>query len=203
MNKPLTLAAALSAVLLSVTTAHAAGDIQAGKAKSAVCAACHGADGNSAGPTFPKLAGQVPGYIAKQLADFKSGKRKDPTMAGMAAPLTPEDMQNLDAYYASLKPKPGAATDKKLAEEGGKLYRGGDREMNVPACMSCHGPSGHGVPPHYPRVSGQLPAYTEKQLLAFKAGTRANDANDIMRAIAFKMSEHQIKAAAQYMYGLR
>jgi cytochrome c553 len=180
----------------------AEGNVAAGKAKAGMCAACHGADGNGgADPSWPKLAGQIPEYLEKQLHDFKSGARKDPIMSGMAAPLSAADVNNLAAYFASLKTKPGAAKSAELAKEGGKIYRGGNAKTGVSACMSCHGPSGQGIPPRFPKVSGQNAAYTEKQLLAFKAGTRTND-GDIMTRIAFRMSAQEIKAVAQYMAGL-
>ena len=203
MKNMLSVATAMSLWLVMIAPAQAAnGNVAAGQAKAAVCAGCHGTDGNGgADPLWPKLAGQDPAYIAKQLADFKSGARKDPIMAGMAAPSAPTDMKNIGAYYASLKPKPGAAQDAQLAKQGEKVYRGGDAKMGVSACMSCHGPSGHGIPPRFPKVSGQNAAYARKQLLAFKAGNRAND-GETMTRIAFRMSEQEIKAVSEYMAGL-
>ena len=180
----------------------ASGSPAKGQVKAAACAGCHGVDGNGgADPVWPRLAGQDADYTAKQLADFKSGARRDPIMAGMAAPLSVQDMKDIGAYYASLKPKAGAAKSVELAKLGEKLYRGGNAKMGVTACMSCHGPSGHGIPPRYPRVSAQSAAYIEKQMLAFKSGARAND-GDIMTRIAFRMSEHEIQAIADYMAGL-
>lgn len=189
--------------LVMITPAQAAGgNVAAGQARAAVCAGCHGADGNGgADPLWPKLAGQDADYIAKQLADFKAGRRKDPLMAGMVATLSKTDMQNIGAFYASLKVKPGAAHDAQLAKLGEKIYRGGNAKMGVSACMSCHGPSGHGIPPRFPKVSGQHATYTKKQLLAFKAGTRTND-GDMMTRIAFRMSVQEIKAVSEYMAGL-
>jgi cytochrome c553 len=203
MKNMLSVATAMSLWLVMIMPAPAAnGNVAAGQAKAAVCAGCHGADGNGgADPLWPKLAGQDPAYIAKQLADFKSGARKDPIMAGMAAPLSAADMKNIGAYYASLKSKPGAARDAQLAKQGEKVYRGGDAKMGVSACMSCHGPSGHGIPPRFPKVSGQNAAYTRKQMLAFKSSARAND-GEIMTRIAFRMSEQEIKAVSEYMAGL-
>lgn len=178
------------------------GDVTAGKAKTAACVACHGADGNGgADPTWPKLAGQAPEYLVKQLQDFKTGARKNPIMNGMAAGLSPKDMQNVAAFYAAQKIKPGAAGSKELAQQGERIYRGGNAKMGVSACMSCHGPSGHGIPPRYPRVSAQTAAYTERQLLDFKSSRRAND-DGIMTRIAFRMSEAEIKAVSEYMAGL-
>lgn len=202
MKRMLSVAASVLGLVLIVPVHAAGGNVAAGQAKAAVCAGCHGADGNGgADPTWPRLAGQDPDYIAKQLADFKSGARKDPVMSGMAAPLSPADMKNLGAYYASLKPKPGSAQNAQLAKQGEKIYRGGNAKMGVSACMSCHGPSGHGIPPRFPKVSGQSAAYAQKQLLAFKAGTRAND-GETMTRIAFRMSEQEIQAVSEYMAGL-
>ena len=192
----------LTAVLAMPAQAASGGSPAKGQTKAAACAGCHGVDGNGgADPVWPRLAGQDADYIAKQLADFKSGARKDPIMAGMAAPLSARDMKDIGAHYASLKPKADAAKSADLAKLGEKLYRGGNAKTGVSACMSCHGPSGHGIPPRYPRVSAQSTAYIEKQMLAFKSGARAND-GDIMTRIAFRMSEHEIKAIADYMAGL-
>jgi len=181
----------------------AAGNAAAGKNKSAVCAGCHGVDGNSAAPNFPKLAGQDGQYIAKQLADFKSGARKDPTMIGMVAGLSKKDMDDLGAYFASQKRSTGttsaSAADLKKAE---RLYRGGDAKNGIPACMSCHGPAGVGIPPRFPAVSGQHAAYSQKQLLDFKTGTRNND-SEVMTRTAFRLSEAEIKAVSEYMAALR
>jgi cytochrome c553 len=186
------------------TTGHvaAAGDAAAGKNKSATCAGCHGADGNSAAPNFPKIAGLDAQYIAKQLADFKSGARKEPLMAGMVAGLSKKDMNDLGAYYAGQKRGAGAASGSadglKKAE---RLYRGGDAKNGIAACMSCHGPTGTGIPPRFPAVSGQHAAYSQKQLLDFKAGTRSND-GEVMTRIAFRLSAAEIKAVSEYMAGL-
>ena len=196
-----TMAAGLWLVMIAPVQA-AGGNVAAGKEKAGMCMACHGADGNGgADPLWPKLAGQDPDYIAKQLADFKSGARKDPIMAGMAAALSPADMKNIGAYYVSLKLKPGAAHDAQLAKQGERIYRGGNAKANVAACMSCHGPSGQGIPPRFPQISGQNTAYARKQMLDFKSGARSND-GDIMTRIAFRMSEQEIKAVTEYMAGL-
>lgn len=198
------LAWAVGAVLvLGSGAASAAGNADAGKAKAAACGACHGADGNSTNPLWPKLAGQSPEHIVKQLADFKSGARKDPLMSPQAASLGKADMQDLGAYYAGLKPAAGVAVaDVEALKRGERLYRGGNAQSGVSACMSCHGPSGHGVPPRFPRVSGQHAAYSQKQMLAFKSGARHND-GEVMTRIAFRMSEAEIRAVSQYMAGLR
>ncbi len=166
------------------------------------CGRCHGADGNGgADPLWPKLADQDASYIAKQLKDFKSGARKDPIMTGMAAGLSDADIENVAAYFSSQKEKPGVAKSATLAKAGERLYRGGNAQMGISACMSCHGPSGKGIPPRFPRLSGQNQAYTTKQLLAFKNGTRTND-GDTMTRIAFRMSEEEIKAVSDYITGL-
>jgi len=196
----------LSAAVLATTlntSAFAAGDAAAGKTKSAACAACHGADGNSTNPTWPKLAGQHPKYIAKQLSDFKKGKtRNDPLMAGMVAALSPADMGDLAAYFSSQKMSAGKA-DKKLVELGGKIYRGGNSTSGVAACMSCHGPSGHGNPmANFPSLAGQHASYMEKALNDFKSSTRKNDAGKMMQNIAAKMTPTEIKAVASYIQGL-
>lgn len=182
----------------------AAGDAEAGKAKAVVCGACHGAEGISSIPANPNLAGQVPGYIAAQLKAFKSGERSGAIMPAQSAGLSEEDMADLDAYYASLSAKvTSSLTDeeKALAEVGRDIYRGGFAERGISACMSCHGPSGHGIPKNYPRVSAQHKEYLEQELLAYKKGERKGY-NDIMSDIAFGLSELQIKQLAAYMAGL-
>lgn len=189
-------------LVLAASAQATGGNVAAGQAKVAACAGCHGADGNGgADPSWPKLAGHVPEYIVKQLSDFKSGARKDPTMSAMAATLSTTDMINIAAYYASLPRKPSAARNAELVKQGEKLYRGGNAKTGVSACMSCHGPSGHGIPPRFPKVSGQSATYSVQQMLAFKAGTRTND-GETMTRIAFRMSEQEIKAVAEYMSGL-
>ncbi len=200
MKKLISLAVLMA--LAGAVSSEAATNAAAGQAKSAVCAGCHGVDGNSAAPNFPKLAGQDARYLAKQLADFKSGARKDPVMIGMAAGLSKMDMENLGAYYAGQKARPGvASSDTAALKKAERLYRGGDAKSGISACMSCHGPSGHGIPPRFPAVSGQHAAYTQKQLLDFKAGTRSND-SETMTRIAFRMSGAEIKAVSEYMAGL-
>ncbi len=146
------------ALLFVPLHAQALGDAAKGKEKSAVCAGCHGVDGNSPSPSFPKLAGQTPEYLMKQLKDFKSGARKDPVMSGMAAALSDEDMANLAAYYAQQKITPGsAAASAEVVKMGARLYRGGNAKFGVSACMSCHGPSGHGIPPRVPSSPRRYP----------------------------------------------
>lgn len=193
---------ALMALVGAAGSVAAAGNAAAGKGRSAVCAGCHGVDGNSAAPNFPKLAGQDAQYLAKQLADFKSGARKDPIMTGMVAGLSKKDMDDLGAYYASQKCStitPSASAD--ALKKAERLYRGGDAKNGIAACMSCHGPAGAGIPPRFPVVSGQHAAYSQKQLLDFKTGTRRND-SEVMTHIAFRLSEAEIKAVSEYMAGL-
>ena len=169
-----------------------------------VCAACHAADGNSASPANPVLAGQHAEYTVKQLADFKGNKeRKNPVMLGMSATLSPQDMKNLGAYFEAQKPKNRAAKDPALVKLGQQIYRGGIMNKGVAACASCHGPNGAGVPAQYPRVAGQYAEYTVAQLQGFRAGERANDPNRMMRAVAARLSDAEIKAVSEYMAGLR
>lgn len=180
----------------------AAGDATAGKAKSVSCAACHGADGNSMNPTWPKIAGQSASYIAKQLADFKAKKRNDPLMSFQAAGLSAQDMDDLGAFFASQTGSQGAA-DEKLAAAGAKLYRGGNKKKGVAACIACHGPTGAGNPAaKFPMLSGQHAAYLEKAMKDFRAGTRSNDMNKMMQNVAEKMSDKEIQAVASYISGL-
>ena len=203
MLKYLSLIVVSTLSIASVNT-YAAGDATAGEAKTVVCASCHGSQGISSISVNPNLAGQVPGYIEAQLKAFKSGERSSPIMAGQVLSLSDADMANLDAYYASLPAKVTSAMtddDKALAEAGRAIYRGGFSERGISACMSCHGPSGHGIPKNYPRVSAQHKEYLEQQLLAFKKGDREGYAG-IMSSIAFGLSELQIKELSAYMAGL-
>ena len=189
-------------LMTGVSAQGIAGDPAAGEAKAQTCVACHGVDGNSANSGFPSLAGQVPGYIAGQLAAFKSGKRANAIMMGLAQPLSAEDMADLDAWYASQTIAPRSISEDQLAlaSEGESLYRGGSAELAVPACMACHGPAGRGMPSNYPRVAGQWPEYLEGQLLAFKSGERAGK---IMGPIAHRLSAQQIHALSVYMSALQ
>ena len=181
----------------------AAGNAQAGKAKAPACFACHGPNGNSANPAWPKLAGQGEAYIAKQLADFKAGKkRSDPLMMGQVAALSQQDMDDLGAYFASQTGSQGGA-DEKLAAAGAKLYRGGNKAKGVAACIACHGPTGAGNPAaKFPKLSGQHAMYVEKAMKDFRSGTRSNDMNKMMQNVAEKMSDKEIKAVASYISGL-
>lgn len=211
MNRALALAAAtvLAWPALAVAQASARPDPEKGRGiATQVCAACHGADGNSPLAPNPKLAGQIPEYLAKQLADYKPrGARKperdNAVMAGMVATLSEADMRNLAAYYAAQPLKPAFAKDKELAARGQRLYRGGNLATGVAACAGCHGPDGAGIPSQYPRIAGQFAEYIEAQLQAFKSGVRANDPNGMMRGVAARMSDAEIKAVAEYVAGLR
>jgi cytochrome c553 len=174
-----------------------------------VCAACHGADGNSVAAANPNLAGQDADYITLQLAHFKAGIRVNPTMQAMAASLSDDDVRSLGAYYAQQKPKGLAAKDPSLVKSAQQLWRGGDAANGVPACSACHSPTGAGIPKNFPRLAGQYADYTYAQLKAFKAGERGADAagrdinGRVMNAIAQKMSDAQMKAVADYAAGLR
>lgn len=200
--KNVLLAVVASLTLSNVTLVTAAGDASAGKEKAAVCAACHAADGNSPAADFPKLAGQNAGYLAKQLAEFKSGKRENEIMYPIAQELSEQDMLDLAAYFAEQEVAPGAVAEDYL-EAGRKLYRGGNAESGVPACMACHGPNGKGIPSaKWPMLSSQYSKYIESQLHKFANGERANDPNGMMRDIAKKMTDEEIKAVAAYVSGL-
>ncbi len=200
--KTFSLTAAL-VILASFHTVAMAGDAAAGKAKAQACAACHGADGNSTNPEWPSLAGQHASYISKQLADFKAGEtRTDPVMAGQVAPLSPEDMANIGAYFATLTPAGGFVSEERRAL-GERIYRGGNQESGVPACLACHGPSGAGDPmAAVPMLSGQRANYTVKQLNAFRGKSRSNDRLSTMRDASRWLSDDEIRALAEYVAGL-
>ncbi|MDG1074954.1 MAG: c-type cytochrome [Methylophilaceae bacterium] len=166
-----------------------------------VCAACHGVDGNSAIPLNPKLAGQHPEYLAKQLYDFKAGRRANAVMAGMVANLSDQEMQDLATYFAGKTPKLGQAKTNGKGSLGEKIYRGGIAATNVPACAACHGANGEGMPKRYPRLSGQHADYTAQQLKIFRTGERANA--PMMQVISAKMTDAEMQAVADYIEGLR
>jgi len=191
------------AAAMTSTAVNAAGDAAAGQQKSAVCAACHGMDGNSVNPLWPKLAGQHPSYIVKQLKEFKGGVRNDQTMAPMAMPLSDADMDDLAAYFSSQKQQGGEA-DPAQVELGEKIYRAGNPASGVAACAACHAPNGSGNPAaNFPAIGGQHAPYVEKALADFRSGTRSNDVNKMMRGVAGSMTDTEIKAVAQYIQGLR
>jgi len=186
-----------------VSFAANASDVEAGKAKSAACAACHGADGNSVNPMWPSLAGQHASYLVKQLMDFKEGRRTDSTMVGMVAALNEEDMKDLAAYFASQAPK-SVSFDAELIAAGESIYRGGITETQMAACMGCHSPSGTGNgPAGWPSLRSQHPQYIVTQLQNFKSGSRANDAGGMMRNLVVRMSEEEMKAVAAYVAGIQ
>ncbi len=197
-------------ILLFVFGSHslfAAGDAESGKAKSAPCAACHGADGNSVNPAWPKLAGQGAAYIVTQLQMFKDGTRQNALMAPQAAALSEQDMHDLAAYYAAQTVTPGAA-DPELVKVGEAIYRGGIIDKDVTACAACHGPNGSGNPPaKFPMLSGQHAAYTESRLVAYRAidPTLEKDilpAASIMVSVTERLTDNEIKALSQYIQGL-
>jgi len=166
-----------------------------------ICAACHAPDGNSAITLNPKLAGQHPEYLTKQLAEFKSGKRANAVMSGIVASLTDEEIKDLATYFSAKKLNLGQATTNGKSSLGEKIYRAGNMENNVPACAACHGPNGTGIPKQFPRLNGQHADYTLAQLKAFRTGERANA--PMMMAIAAKMSDAEMSAVADYIQGLR
>lgn len=163
--------------------------------------ACHAADGTRGSPANPILQGQHPEYLVKQLTEYKSGKRKNAIMQGMAAGLSQDDMRHIAAFYASKEPKPGFARNKETVALGERIWRGGISNKAVPACAGCHSPNGAGIPAQYPRMAGQHAEYTEAQLLAFRSGLRANNAQ--MSAIAYKLDDVEIKAVSDFAAGLR
>ena len=165
-----------------------------------VCAACHTNDGSRGSPANPILQGQHPEYLVKQLSEFKSGKRANAVMSGMAAILTEADMKNVAAFYAGKTAKPGFAKNKELVTLGEKIYRGGIADRMIPACAGCHSPTGAGIPAQYPRLAGQHADYTEAQLVAFRGGVRKNSAP--MMGVAAKLNDREIKAVADYIAGL-
>lgn len=167
----------------------------------AVCASCHGADGNSGTPAYPKLAQQHPEYLLKQLQEFKSGKRKNAIMQGFAGTLSEDDMKNVAYWATSKKEKPGFAKEKDLVTLGERIYRGGIADRQVPACAGCHSPNGAGMPSQYPRLSGQHSEYTAAQLTGFRDGVRGNSLQ--MTQVAAKLNDKEIRAVADYIAGLR
>tara|TARA_R110001583_G_scaffold7158_1_gene35583 strand:- start:41511 stop:42458 length:948 start_codon:yes stop_codon:yes gene_type:complete len=196
-------AAAGSVEIVTSTTAKGlyAGDVKAGQEKSVMCASCHGADGNSLIAIYPKLAGQSASYTAKQLANFKSGERVNPIMAGMVAGLSPKDMDDLAAYFAVQTPTAGQGEGSDI---GHKLYFGGDVNKGITACVACHGVNGKGMAQAgFPALAGQKAAYLKTQLSTFRSGSRGNDRNGIMRNIAIKLSDSDIDELVKYMSSLK
>lgn len=194
--------AVFAAGLLSAMGAHAAGDAAKGAAiATTVCVACHAADGNSVMAANPKLAGQHPEYISKQLKNFKAGTRANVVMGPLAGTLSDDDVANLSAYFGAQAPKGGASKTNGPGSEGEKIYRGGVAGKAVPACAACHAPNGAGIPVQFPRLAGQHAEYTANQLKAFRSGERANA--PMMKVIAAKMTDQEIAAVADYIQGLK
>ncbi|MBB3103817.1 c-type cytochrome [Azomonas macrocytogenes] len=197
----------LASLLLAlglVGQVQAQGDPQAGRGKAALCGACHGMDGNSPVPNFPKLAGQGEPYLLKQLREIKAGSgRKVFEMTGMLDARDEQELADIAAYFAMQKPLSGYA-DPALVERGEQLFRGGDMALGVPACSGCHAPDGVGNgPARFPRLAGQHSAYTAKQLNDFRDGVRSNDGDAMpMRAIAARLGKRDIEALASYIQGL-
>ena len=195
------LAAAL-ALSIFTGTAQAAGDAAAGQGKSAVCAACHGADGKAIQPAYPNLAGQHESYIAKQLTEYRDGGRVNALMTGQAANLSDQDILDLAAYYSSMTHIEGVASEENL-QHGMDIYRGGITSAEVAACSACHGPAGMGNPAAaWPVIAGQNAQYLADQLRYFRSGERANSPNGMMAGIAQRMTDEEIEAVANYMSGL-
>ena len=210
MKLPASLLCALAAAATFSVSAHAETaktdmvkpDLAKGSAAyGQVCVACHAADGNSTTPENPKLAAQHPEYLAKQLMEFKSGKRDNAIMKGFAAALSDEDMTNISYWLADQKAKEGFATEKDLVRLGERIYRGGIADRQIAACAGCHSPNGAGIPAQYPRLAGQHAGYTVTQLNAFRSGARKNSVQ--MTGVAVKMNDMEIKAVSDYIAGLR
>jgi len=177
-------------------------DLAKGQASfTAVCMACHGPDGNSLLPDYPKLAQQHPEYIIKQLTEFKAGKRQNPIMLGFASTLSDEDMKNIAYWVTTNKAAPGIAADADLIAQGKRIFLGGVLDRNIPACAGCHGPTAVGIPAQYPRLRGQRVNYVVTQLTTFRSGERNN--NIQMSGVAAKLNDHDIKAVAEYVASLK
>ena len=199
--------AAPAAAAASAPAAHAVAkvvkpDLAKGEATfAAVCAACHGVDGNSGTPAYPKLAQQHPEYLVKQLQEFKSDKRSNAIMKGFASMLSDEDMKNVAYWVSTKKAKTGSASEKSLVLLGERIYRGGIADRQIAACAGCHSPNGAGIPSQFPRLSGQHADYAAAQLTAFRDGVRKNSVQ--MAQVASKLNDREIKAVADYVAGLR
>ena len=190
-------------VSVGLMSAAQAGDAVAGKTKAATCGACHGADGNSLAPNFPKIAGQGERYLVKQITEIKNGDRQVPEMLGFVMGLSETDIADIAAYYAGQTASSGAA-DAALVEAGKRIFLGGNEATGVPACIACHSADGKGIAAAgFPRVAGQHATYTEKQLMDFYNAKRTNDASNVMRDIASRMHMDEIKAVSSYIQGLK
>ena len=199
----------LAAVSLAANQAQAEslveGSVDAGKAKAITCTACHGAEGNSANPLWPNIAGQHASYIQVQLHAFKSGKRNNALMAPQAMMLSDEDIRNLSVYFENLPAAVQAVADSSTVKKAETLYRGGNPDTGVAACLACHGPTGRGNPAaKYPAIQGQHATYTAQALRDYASGARVSaDKTQVMRDIASRLSEEEIVALASYVQGLR
>jgi cytochrome c553 len=195
-------AASAAPAAAATATPAAEPDLKKGEAiATGVCVACHSVDGSRGAPANPILQGQHADYLVKQLTEFKSGQRTNPIMKGMASALSPDDMRNVAAFYATKSAKPGFAKNKATVALGEKIWRGGLPDRSIPACAGCHSPSGSGIPAQYPRLAGQHADYAEAQLVAFRTATRHNSAP--MVGVAAKMTDGEIKAVADFVAGLR
>ncbi len=191
------------ALTLTAGVVNAQGDVEAGKTKAVVCAGCHGPDGNSFNPLWPKLAGLSASYLTKQINDFKAGTRSDPIMGAQAASISDADLVNLAAYFSSQKRSTGT-TAADQAELGGKIYRAGNSATGVAACMACHGPTGAGnIGAGFPGLAGQQALYVAKALKDFRSGARTNDVNSMMRGVTANMTDAEITAVAEFVQGLQ
>jgi cytochrome c553 len=192
---------------LAAGTAVAAGNPSAGKEKATNlgCIACHGEDGNSPNPVWPKLAGQHPSYLARQIGAFKAGDRKDDTMSPMAMIIaTDEDLADLSAHFSAQALQPGEPATVEQTLVGQQLFRGGNAANGVAACAACHGPQGVGnAPANFPRIAGQHAPYVEKALKDYRAGVRASDPNQMMRGVAARLTDAEIAAVAAYVQGMK
>ncbi|MBQ0731036.1 MAG: cytochrome c4 [Oleispira antarctica] len=190
-------------ISVGLMSAAQAGDAVAGKSKAATCGACHGADGNSLAPNFPKIAGQGERYLVKQITEIKNGDRQVPEMMGFVLGLSETDIADIAAYYSS-QTAGGGAADPALVEAGKRIFLGGNEATGVPACIACHSADGKGMEAAgFPRIAGQHAAYTEKQLKDFYSAKRTNDASNVMRDIASRMHMDEIKAVSSYIQGLK
>jgi len=191
-----------AAILLALAAAPAAADAErARELASTLCVACHGVDGNSVSPAFPKLAGLQPEYLAKQLVEYVDGRRTSDSMTPIVASISREDITPLALYFAAQKPSPGQPGDARLAEQGRRLFVDGNPDAGVPACMGCHLEDGSGNP-RYPRLAGQHREYVLEQMRQFREGARTNDRGRVMRTLASRMTEAEMKAVAEYIAGM-
>jgi cytochrome c553 len=196
-------AAGILLAVLASAPVQAAGSVEAGQTKAVVCAACHGIDGNSLNPEWPSLAGQNEAYLVKTLQAFKKGERSNVLMSAQAMTLGDQDVQDLAAYFAS-KTGQRKTADPKVVADGERLYRGGNKDTGVSACIACHAPDGAGNgPAGYPAIAGQHASYVAAQLKAYRGGQRTSDPNQMMRTTTARLTDAEIDAVASYVQGLR